>query len=246
MFRMYYVYNIQYQNKMIEKEPINVTFNLEELKPLREKIASSIRDSIIEGKIKPGERLMEPDVAKTLGVSRTPLREAFLQLESEGFLKVNPRKGALVTETSPKDADETYIIKGALESVAARLAAENITDAQIDELVELNKKMEVIAQSKNKDYKSFLELNSVFHQKIYQYSGNEKLTKTINTLRNQTLRYNYIFLSLLSHLDESVSDHYEIVNALKNRRPEAAEAYVKKHNESARKMLINYIKNQKE
>lgn len=231
---------------MIEKEPINVTFNLEELKPLRDKIASSIRDSIIEGKIKPGERLMEPDVAKTLGVSRTPLREAFLQLESEGFLKVNPRKGALVTETSPKDAEETYIIKGALESVAARLAAENITDAQIDELVELNKKMEAIAQSKNKNYKTFLELNSVFHQKIYQCSGNDKLIKTINTLRNQTLRYNYIFLSLLSHLDESVSDHYEIVNALSNRRPEEAEAYVKKHNDSARQMLINYIKNQKE
>lgn len=231
---------------MIEKEPINVTFSLEELKPLRDKIASSIRDSIIEGKIKPGERLMEPDVAKTLGVSRTPLREAFLQLESEGFLRVNPRKGALVTETSPKDAEETYIIKGALESVAARLAAENITIAQIDELLELNKKMESIAQAKNKNYKTFLELNSEFHQKIYSCSGNDKLIKTINTLRNQTLRYNYIFLSLLSHLDESVSEHSDIINALKNRRPEEAEAYVKKHNESARQMLINYIKNQKE
>lgn len=228
---------------MIEKEPINVSFSLEELKPLRDKIASSIRDSIIEGKIKPGERLMEPDVAKTLGVSRTPLREAFLQLESEGFLKVNPRKGALVTETSPKDAEETYIIKGALEAVAARLASDNINDKQIEELVSLNQKMEAIAQSNDKDYKTFLELNSVFHQKIYECSGNTKLIKMINTLRNQTLRYNYIFLSLLSHLDESVEEHYEIIEALKKRKPEEAESFIRKHNENARQMLINYIKN---
>jgi len=231
---------------MIEREPINVIFSLEELKPLRDRIASSIRDSIIEGKIKPGERLMEPDVAKTLGVSRTPLREAFLQLESEGFLMVNPRKGALVTETSSKDAKETYEIKGAMEALAARLAADNITDDQIDEIIDINKKMESIAQSKKKDYKSFLELNSLFHQKIYECGGNSKLSRMINTLRNQTLRYNYIYLSLLSHLDESVAEHSEIINALKNRKPEEAEAYVKKHNDSARQMLINYIKNQKE
>lgn len=231
---------------MIEKEPINVIFSLEELKPLRDRIASSIRDSIIEGKIKPGERLMEPDVARTLGISRTPLREAFLQLESEGFLMVNPRKGALVTETSSKDAKETYEIKGALEALAARLAADNITDDQIGEIIDINKKMESIAQSEKKDYKSFLEMNSIFHQKIYECSGNSKLSRMINTLRNQTLRYNYIYLSLLSHLDESVAEHFEIVNALKNRRPEEAEAVVKKHNDSARKMLINYIKNQKE
>ncbi len=229
---------------MIEREPINVTFNLDELKPLRDRIASSIRDSIIEGKIKPGERLLEPDVAKTLGVSRTPLREAFLQLESEGFLKVNPRKGALVAETSPDDAEETYVIKGALEALAARLAAEKINDRQIDELIALNKKMEAIAQAKNKDYKTFLELNSAFHQKIFECSGNTKLNKMINTLRNQTLRYNYIFLSLLSHLEESVAEHYDIISALKKRKPDEAETYVKKHNESARQMLIDYIKKQ--
>lgn len=230
---------------MIEKEQISVNFNFEELKPLRERIASSIRDSIIEGKIKPGERLLEPVVAKVLGVSRTPLREAFLQLESEGFLKFNPRKGALVTETSPKDAEEIYQIKGALEALAARLAANNIFNDQIEELVTINKKMESIVQSKKKDYKTFLELNSLFHHKIYECCGNEKLKKTIRTLRNQTLRYNYIFLSLLSHLDESVAEHYEIIKSLKKKKPEEVESLVKKHNDSALKMLIDYMKNQK-
>jgi DNA-binding GntR family transcriptional regulator len=224
---------------------LNVTFNIEEVKPLREIIAATIRNYIIEGKIKPGERLLEPNVAKLLGVSRTPLREAFLQLESEGFLKFNPRKGALVTETSLEDAEETYEIKGALEALAASLASSNITPQQIDELIIINKKMESIANSKKKDYKSFLELNSIFHQKIYELCGNEKLKKTIKTLRNQTLRYNYIFLSLLSHLNESVNEHYEIIQALKKGNQKEVELAVKNHNDSALRLLKNYIENQK-
>lgn len=224
---------------------LNVTFNIEEVKPLREIIASTIRNYIIEGKIKPGERLLEPNVAKLLGVSRTPLREAFLQLESEGFLKFNPRKGALVTETSLEDAEETYEIKGALEALAASLASSNITPQQIDELIIINKKMESIANSKKKDYKSFLELNSIFHQKIYELCGNEKLKKTIKTLRNQTLRYNYIFLSLLSHLNESVNEHFEIIQALKKGNKKEVEIAVKNHNDSALRLLKNYIENQK-
>lgn len=229
---------------MIEKEPINISFRAEELKPLRDRIASSIRDSIIEGKIKPGERLMEPEVAKMMGVSRTPLREAFLQLESEGFVKVIPRRGAVVTETSLKDAEETYVIKGALEGIAARLAVMNITNSDLDELFDLNSKMERIAQSPEKDYKTFLELNARFHQKIYESSGNEKLIKNINLLRNQTLRYNFIFLSLLSHLDESVAEHFQMLEALRGRDQDEIERLVKNHSETARQALCDYIKSQ--
>lgn len=229
---------------MIEKEPINISFRAEELKPLRDRIASSIRDSIIEGKIKPGERLMEPEVAKMMGVSRTPLREAFLQLESEGFVKVIPRRGAVVTETSLKDAEETYVIKGALEGIAAKLAVENITNSDLDELFDLNSKMERIAQSPEKDYKTFLELNARFHQKIYESSGNEKLIKNINLLRNQTLRYNFIFLSLLSHLDESVAEHFQMLEALRGRDQDEIERLVKNHSETARQALCDYIKSQ--
>ncbi|MEW6654189.1 MAG: GntR family transcriptional regulator [Bacteroidota bacterium] len=229
---------------MIEKTAINISFRAEELKPLRDRIVSSIRDSIIEGKIKPGERLMEPEVANMMGVSRTPLREAFLQLESEGFVKVIPRKGAVVTNTSLKDAEETYLIKGALEGIAARLAAEKIADSDLEELFELNFKMGQIAQSAEKDYKAFLELNARFHQKIYESSGNEKLIKNINLLRNQTLRYNFIFLSILSRLDESVEEHFQILNALKERNIDEIEKLVKNHSETARRALCDYMNRQ--
>lgn len=231
---------------MEKEEIIELSLNIEDLKPLREKIASSIRDSIIEGKIKPGERLLEPVVAKYLGVSRTPLREAFLQLESEGFLKFNPRKGALVTETSLKDAEETYQIKGTLEALAAKLATHHFTEDEIGEIHQLNEKMRLISLSKDKDYKMFLELNSIFHQKIYEKCGNDKLIKMIQTLRNQTLRYNFIFLFLLSHLDESVNEHSQIIKAIEDKKPNEVEIFVKEHNDSALRALREYIRKKEE
>lgn len=219
---------------------------LDELKPLRDRIASLIRDSILKGKLKPGERLMEIDVASSLGISRTPLREAFLQLESEGFVKVIPRKGAIVSETSPDDAEETYEIKGALEALAAKLAADKITEEKIEELEKLNERMKKIAQSKQKDYSEFLKLNSSFHKIINESSGNKKLIKMIENLRYQTFRYNFIFLSLISHLKESVNEHEKIIKALKKKNAELVEKLVKKHNENAKNLLVKFIKNHKQ
>lgn len=230
------------------KEELKEEFKLQldELKPLRDRIASLIRDSILKGKLKPGERLMEIDVASSLGISRTPLREAFLQLESEGFVKVIPRKGAIVSETSPEDAEETYEIKGALEALAARLATTKISKEKIDELIQLNEKMRKIAQSKQKDYSEFLELNSAFHKIINSSSGNKKLIKMIENLRHQTFRYNFIFLSLVSHLQDSIKEHEQIISALKKKNADQVEKLVKRHNENAKKSLVNFIKNQKQ
>jgi DNA-binding GntR family transcriptional regulator len=214
-----------------------INFDVKQIRTLRDRISDSIRDSIIEGKLVPGERLAEPDVANQLGVSRTPLREAFLQLEAEGFLTVNPRKGAVVSALSLKDAEETYQIKSSLEALAARLAVKCIDIKVIEKLNEINNEMRIIANSREKDYKEFLELNAAFHQMINDSCGNEKLKKTIIVLRNQTLRYNYIYLSLISHLEESVMEHDEIISVLKSEDEDKIEILVKNHGENARKAL---------
>lgn len=213
-----------------------------DLKPLREKISGLIRDSIIEGKIKPGQRLTEPEIASSLGVSRTPIREAFLQLESDGFVKVQPRKGAIVTELSLKDAEETYVIKGVLEALAAGLATEYISENEIENLIKLNQQLDKIASSELKNYKRFLDLNAKFHLTLYEHSGNNKLIKTIKTLRNQTLRYNYIYLSLHSHLDESVKEHFKIIELIKIHDSKEVEKMIKIHGEAARIALYDFIK----
>ncbi len=94
---------------------------------LREKILETIRDAIMTGALKPGEKVAEPDLAERFGISRTPIREAFRQLESEGYLTVIPRKGAVVTSFSPRDVEEFYAIKSILEGYAARRACEKLS-----------------------------------------------------------------------------------------------------------------------
>ena len=221
-----------------------IDFRLEEVKPLRDRIVASIRDSIIAGKIKPGERLLEPDVAKMLGVSRTPLREAFLQLEAEDFVRVTPRRGAVVSELSVKDAEEIYVVKSALESLAARLASALMTDEIVDKLVSVNDQMEKKAKAKEPDYRALLDLNSMFHRIIVETTKNEKLMQIVNHLRNQTLRYNFIYLSVLSHLEESIEEHRQIINALCRRDGAAVEILMKNHGENAQRSLCDYISNQ--
>lgn len=221
-----------------------IDFRLEEVKPLRDRIVASIRDSIIAGKIKPGERLLEPDVAKMLGVSRTPLREAFLQLEAEDFVRVTPRRGAVVSELSVKDAEEIYVVKSALESLAARLASALMTDEIVDKLVSVNDQMEKKAKAKEPDYRALLDLNSMFHRIIVETTKNEKLMQIVNHLRNQTLRYNFIYLSVLSHLEESIEEHRQIIDALCRRDGAAVEILMKNHGENAQRSLCDYISNQ--
>src|SRR5450759_1168968 len=216
-------------------------FELGEIKHLRDKIVSSIRDAIIEGRIKAGERLMEPDVARNLGVSRTPLREAFLQLESEGFVKVTPRRGAVVSELSVKDAEETYVIKSALEGLAARLAVKNMTEEMLQQLRSINNEMEKKAKQKDKDYRAILELNAKYHDLVNKTSGNEKLCHSISLLRKQTLRYNYIYLNVLSHIDQSIQEHKAIIVALEQRDQKLTEKLVYNHGENAGKILCEYI-----
>jgi DNA-binding GntR family transcriptional regulator len=214
---------------------------LEEVKPLRDRVAEMIRESIIDGKIRPGERLVEPDLAARLGVSRTPLREALLQLDSEGFVNVTPRRGAVVSELSIEDAQETYLIKGALEPLAARLACEKITDAELESLREIHERMSRSAAARSRDNRRILQLNSEFHSVITSASRNEKLIQYIRILRSQALRYNYIYLSVMSHISASVREHARILDALSRRDREAAERLVHAHEESARAALCAYI-----
>ncbi len=213
-----------------------------EIQSLREKLVTTIRDAIIEGKIKPNERLTEENVSMMLGVSRTPLREAFLQLESEGFVKVTPRRGAVVAELSERDAEEIYLIKSALEGLAARLAAARAERPVIDQLAEINEQMRAQVHSKKKDMRMLLDINARFHSVLNGICGNEKLYQLIDILRKQSLRYNYIYVTGLSALEQSVHDHDGIIAALKIQDAAAAEAIVKAHSDMARKALCDFIR----
>ena len=115
-------------------------------KPLRELVFEAIREAIVDGTLEPGERLMEAQLAEDLGVSRTPVREAIRQLELAGFVVMIPRRGAYVADISIKDVADVFEIRGALEALAASLAAERASEEEIEQLerllVEIGKSVE--------------------------------------------------------------------------------------------------------
>jgi len=222
----------------------NLILNEINLTPLRDSIADSLRESIINGKIKPGERLLEPIVAKQLGVSRTPVREAFFQLESEGLVEVMPRKGAIVSEISVNDANELYSVRAVLEGLAAKLASKRISKNKIDELKLLNEKLIEYAKNDSKNYRDITELNNKFHDLINKEAKNEKLYQTIELMRNQTLRYNYIYLSVMFRLKVSIYEHEEIIKMIEQGDDDNAEKLMRKHVEDAGKQLCEYIKSE--
>ncbi len=204
-----------------------------EVKTLREQIATGIRSSIIDGRISPGEKLTEEDIAHQLRVSRTPVREAFFQLVSEGFVDVEPRRGVVVREISLRDAEETYELKGVLEGLAARLAVEHSTSDLVRKLEEVNDALYLASEEQNADVKALLEYNNEFHMAISEACHNKKVIQQITALRRQTLRYNYVFLSTPSRLRQSADEHQAIINALAHRNADDVERLLKLHNEAA-------------
>lgn len=212
-----------------------------ELAPLRDRIADSIRTSIIDGRIKPGERLTEPEVAKLLGVSRTPIREAFFLLISEGFVEAAPRRGVVVSDLSPEDAEETYVLKGALEALAGSLAASRVTQELLASLAAINDELIALIADAPADMGRILDLNNTFHQTLTDASGNRKLSKLVTVFRRQTLRYNYIYFSALSRLRHSVEEHRTMIEALQRRDAPEVERLVRLHNDAALRTLREYM-----
>ncbi|MCA1980923.1 MAG: GntR family transcriptional regulator, partial [Calditerrivibrio sp.] len=154
--------------------------------PLSEKIAETLRDYIMRGSLRPGERLTEPKLSSMLGISRTPIREALRLLENEGFIDIFPRRGAVVSDITAKDVDEIFVIKTKLESLAAKLSVAFLTDLDIKRLSELNDKMGRYAESKN--VVSLIKLNAEFHNIFIDKSNNSRLIKFIESLNKQFKR----------------------------------------------------------
>jgi len=203
---------------------------------LREKILETIRDAIMSGALKPGEKVAEPELAERFGISRTPIREAFRQLESEGYLTVIPRKGAVVAAFSSKEVEEFYAIKSILEGYAAHQACSNLTDKEIEKLASVNEKLRQLADEG--DIKHFFKVHNDFHELFRRAADNEKLDEMINGLVNRFQRLRYASLSLPGRMKISVNEHVKIIDAFRARNPELAEQLVRKNAEYGGRVLM--------
>ena len=151
---------------------------LNDYKTLREVIFTTLREAIIMGELKPGERLMEVQLAEKMGVSRTPVREAIRKLELEGFVEMIPRKGAHVAKLTAKDIMDVLEVRASLDALAASLAAERITEDELKELKHIKTQLENYVQKDN--LQNIVKKDIEFHDVIYHASKNDKLIQIVN------------------------------------------------------------------
>ena len=214
--------------------------NLNDYKPLREVIFNTLREAIIVGELKPGERLMEVRLADKMGVSRTPVREAIRKLEIDGLVEMLPRKGAHVADLSVKDIMDVLEVRSTLDGLASSLSAERITDDEIKELKHVQSQFVNYIEKDN--LQGSIKKDVEFHDIIYRSSRNEKLILIANNLREQVQRFRVIYLKDFSSSKELVKEHMDILDAIIRKDPEASKMYAQRHINNQEDTIIKAIK----
>ena len=208
---------------------------------LRERIATHLREAIVSGDLPAKIRLMEPELARRLGVSRTPLREAIRQLEAEGFLTTIPRMGTFVAEVTARDLEDVYAIRAVLEGLAARQAAEQTDGASAGLrtlLIELARK--------TTDYREYHEASGRFHEAVLTASGNQRLQALYHTLTHQVARLRRLSLAVARRPEVSLREHRRIASAILRGRGPEAERLMRSHVEGALAIVRRRIRRQGE
>lgn len=186
--------------------------DMDTYKPLREIVFATMREAIINGDFKPGQRLMEVQLAEQMGVSRTPVREAIRKLELEGLVVMVPRKGAYVAGLSSEDVKEVLEIRAVLEGLAASLAAEKASEEDIAMLKEIVDKF--VTAAGEEDVVKLIHLDSDFHDVMYRASKNKKLIQLISSLREQVQRFRVAYFTKIKNTEILIAEHNELLDAI--------------------------------
>ena len=198
-----------------------------ERKPLGHYVFENLKQAIVRGDFSPGNRLVESRIAEALGISRTPVREAIHKLEREGLIQKLPRGGFSVSSLTHEEIEETFGIRGVLESYAARLAA---IKHQRQELEPLEEKIEEFQYHLNcGEMEALLQINTEFHTLLYAMSRSPRLIKMINDLQDQIYRFRRIILKIEMMAKTSNDDHRQMLRAMKRRDADRVETLVKQH-----------------
>lgn len=201
---------------------------------LRGRVFNKLRADILSGKYKENEELREVAIGEELGVSRTPVREAFRQLELEGLIQIIPNKGAYVTGITVKDVKDIYMIRSKLEGLCAYWATLNITTEQMDELEENIYLSKFHAQKGHME--QIADLDNRFHEVLYEACHSKMLQHQLRDFHDYVLRVRKKTLAQFKRSTESTLEHEQIFEAIKNKKPQEAEQLANQH-------IINAYKN---
>ncbi|NSI90095.1 GntR family transcriptional regulator [[Clostridium] scindens] len=218
----------------------NFKVNMNEYLPLRDVVFNTLRQAILRGELKPGERLMEIQLANKLGVSRTPIREAIRKLELEGLVLMIPRKGAEVAEITEKSLRDVLEVRRALEELAVQLACEKITKEEIRELERVAKEFQQVVKSS--DITEIAEVDVCFHDIIYTATDNQKLIQLLNNLREQMYRYRVEYLKRDGVFPQLIAEHEAIIRHIENNEKEKATEVMCRHIDNQVETVIDVIR----
>lgn len=179
---------------------------------LWQQVHERLREDILAGELEPGTVLTEVALAKSLGVSRGPIREALGRLASEGLVTITPRRGAIIAGLTPEEFVEAYQVREALETLAIRLAVPRLTSQERESLHELH--AEMVDHAKRGEVNAFFEANAAFHRTFTEASGNGRLQEMYRGLMDQMARYLARSLALRGTLERSVAEHSAILEAV--------------------------------
>ena len=209
---------------------------------LVDEATDALRKAILEGRIQPGERLLQEKVAAMLGISRTPIREALQRLESEHLVKSNVLQGVVVTRLSAKDVEETYDVREVLDGLAARLAASRLSQAQLEDLGKCLDRM--AGHAEKGERRRWLEANQVFHDTIARAAQNERLIQTLATVQPSLYLFSPFVWSKLERRLLSNREHKEIYEALASRNALDAERRARGHAQMVKQAVLDALEGQ--
>ena len=218
----------------------NFKVNMNEYLPLRDVVFNTLRQAILRGELKPGERLMEIQLANKLGVTRTPIREAIRKLELEGLVLMIPRKGAEVAEITEKSLRDVLEVRRALEELSVQLACEKITKEEIRELERVAKEFQQVVKSS--DITEIAEVDVRFHDIIYTATDNQKLIQLLNNLREQMYRYRVEYLKRDGVFPQLIAEHEAIIRHIENNEKEKATEVMCRHIDNQVEAVIDVIR----
>lgn len=193
--------------------------------------------AILDARLRPGDRIVETELASLLGLSRTPIREAIRQLESDGLVTHQPRIGATVRKLDYSEVNELYEMRAVLEGTAARLAARGASDIELSELDAINEDM-----AGSSDTARLSELNSLFHGVILNAARNRFLVKSVSAVQKTLLILGPSTLADDARARAANNEHKAIVEALRARDGDASEAQMRAHIEGAHRARLQLLR----
>ena len=213
---------------------------MNEYLPLRDVVFQTLRQAILRGELKPGERLMEVRLAKKLGVSRTPIREAIRKLELEGLVLMIPRRGAEVAEITEKSMRDVLEVRRALEVLAVSLSCDRISGEQIEALKEAAEEFD--RSLTLDDVTRTAEADVHFHDIIYRSTDNQRLIQLLSNLGEQMYRYRVEYLKHREFHPQISREHKELISYLEAGQKGQAEEKIAVHIDKQAQAVLETIR----